>query len=68
MPQGTIKHYDHDTHTGTLVTDTLEEHAFDAETFAESGLIELRLGQRVRFEVGDGEGRARVHHLRLVSL
>ncbi len=68
MPQGTIKHFDHETRTGTLVTDSLEELSYDAETFAASGLIELRLGQRVRFDVeGDGDAR-RVQRLHLVSL
>lgn len=64
MPQGTIKDFDLDTGHGTLVADDAQEHAFDAQTFLDSGLEELRLGQRVRFRVDDD----RVISLQLVSL
>ena len=67
MPQGTIKHFDIATNTGTILLDTQEELPVDAETFAASGLLELRLGQRVRFELeGSGDTR-RVSGLTLVS-
>ena len=67
MPQGTVKHFDIATHTGTILLDDQEELPIDGETFASSGLLELRLGQRVRFEVeGSGDER-RVRHLNLVS-
>lgn len=67
MPQGTIKHFDITTNTATIMLDSQEELPVDAETFAASGLLELRMGQRVRFEVeGSGEER-RVHGLTLVS-
>ena len=68
MPQGTIKHHDHATHTGTLVTDAMEELHYDAETFAASGLVELRLGQRVRFELVEDGDVKRVRRLQVVSL
>lgn len=64
MPQGTIKDFDPETGTGTLVQDDLEELTFDTQTFLESGLHELRLGQRVRFR-RDG---ATVSDLQVVSL
>lgn len=64
MPQGTIKDFDIDTGAGTLVDDHSEELAFDARAFVDSGLQELRLGQRVRFQ-RDGD---RVSDLQLVSL
>jgi cold shock CspA family protein len=68
MPQGTVKHFDIATKTGTIVTDDQDELPFDAETFWASGLIEMRLGQRVRFEIeGSGDDR-RVQDLNLVSL
>jgi cold shock CspA family protein len=68
MAQGTVKHFDLETRSGTVLLDDQQELPFDSETFAASGLIELRLGQRVRFEIDEsGEGR-RVQHLRLVSL
>jgi cold shock CspA family protein len=68
MPQGTVKHFDPETFTGTLLTDGQEELPFDSETFRTSGLLELRLGQRVRFHVEEGEGGKRVKNLQIVSL
>lgn len=64
MPQGTIKNFDVRTRTASLLDDALVEHAVDAEAVAASGLQELRLGQRVRYEL-DGD---RVTQLDIVSL
>lgn len=67
MPQGTVKYFDTATKTGTILTDDQHELPVDAETFAASRLLELRLGQRVRFEIeGSGEDQ-RVRQLDLVS-
>lgn len=68
MPQGTIKHYDHQTHTGSLVLDDLTELTYDADTFARSQLLELRIGQRVRFDIEGAEDTRRVTNLQIVSL
>jgi cold shock CspA family protein len=68
MPQGTVKHFDPETFTGTVLTDGQEELPFDSETFRTSGRLELRLGQRVRFHVEEGEGGKRVKNLQIVSL
>lgn len=68
MPQGTIKEFDVQTNSGCLLLDNQEELPIDAETFAASGMIELRLGQRVRFEIdGSGEER-RVRDIRIVGM
>lgn len=64
MPQGTIKAFHPATSTGTLVDDGLVEHEFDETTFVGSGLRELRIGQRVRFEFEDD----RITQLNIVSL
>lgn len=64
MPQGTIRTYDVAARTATLLTDDLVEHEVDREAVVASGLMELRIGQRVRFEF-DGE---RVNQLNIVSL
>ena len=64
MPQGTIKDFDITTGTGTVVQDDLVELVIDTQTFLASGLEELRLGQRVRFE-RDGQ---HARDLQLVSL
>jgi len=67
MPQGTIKEFDVQTHSGCLLLDNQEELPIDAETFAASGMLELRLGQRVRFEIeGSGDER-RVRDIRIVG-
>ncbi|HEY8339243.1 MAG TPA: hypothetical protein VIK95_05210 [Egibacteraceae bacterium] len=68
MPQGTVKHFDLETHTGTVLLDNAEELPFDAEAFAASGLRELRLGQRVRFRVERDGDTERIRGLNLVSL
>jgi cold shock CspA family protein len=64
MPQGTIKDFDIESGAGTLVDDDSTEVSFDTRAFVDSGLEELRLGQRVRFR-RDGQ---RVTDLQLVSL
>jgi cold shock CspA family protein len=68
MPQGTIKAYHPATRTGTLIDDGLLERDFDREAFTASGLQELRIGQRVRFELEGGDDEPRVSHLNIVSL
>lgn len=68
MPQGTIRTFHPATRTGTLLDDGLVEHGFDAEAFRASGLQELRLGQRVRFEFVEDDGEPRITHLNVVSL
>jgi cold shock CspA family protein len=67
MPQGTVKYFDTTTNTATILLDNQEELSVDAATFAASGLLELRMGQRVRFELeGSGDDR-RVRDLNLAS-
>lgn len=46
--QATVKHFDPDTRSGSVVFDDGRELAFDAEAFDRGGLLKLRLGQRVR--------------------
>lgn len=69
MPQGTIKTFDPKTGAAVLLDDDLVEHHVDTEAFAASGLLELRIGQRVRYEVeDDAAGGSRVANLNIVSL
>lgn len=68
MPQGTVKAFETTTKTGTIVTDAQVELPIDRETFVDSGLLELRLGQRVRFELDEVDGDQRVRDLRLISI
>lgn len=68
MPQGTIKTFDRQTHSGSLVLDDQTELTFDTATFAASRLMELRIGQRVRFDIERTEDAPQVRNLQLVSL
>lgn len=67
MPQGTVKAFDRETGTGTVLLDNADELGVDTETFLASGLLELRLGQRVRFEISEADGSRRLTGLTLVS-
>lgn len=68
MPQGTVKSWDPKTHRALLLDDTLKELSVDAEAFAASGLLELRIGQRVRFEIEKDGDSQRVTNLNIVTL
>ena len=65
--QGTIKLYDDASKTGSVVTDDRTEVAIDARSLGDDFSLTVRLGQRVRFEVEDGEGRQVARELRLVT-
>ncbi|MGH3440638.1 MAG: cold-shock protein [Nitriliruptorales bacterium] len=68
MPQGTVKSFDPRTNHVVILDDQLREYQVDPEAFAASGLRELRLGQRVRFEIEDEGDDERVTNLNIVSL
>lgn len=68
MPQGTIKEFDVQTKTGNVLLDDQSELPIDAETFAASGMLELRLGQRVSFEVEGAGEEQRVTNLRIAGM
>jgi cold shock CspA family protein len=67
MPQGTVKSYDHERRIAVLVDDSLAEIPVGPDTIAASGLLELRLGQRVRYEVEPGDD-GKVVNLNVISL
>jgi 2-phospho-L-lactate guanylyltransferase len=65
MAQGTVKHFDAETRSGSVLLDDGTEIPIPAAAFDGSELRELRFGQRVRFElerVGDQE------HIRSIGL
>ncbi len=68
MPQGTVKSFDTTHRTAVLMDDSLVELHVDREAVAASGLLELRIGQRVRFELQQDGDDQRVTNLNLVSL
>jgi cold shock CspA family protein len=67
VPQGTIKHYDTRTHTGVLLLDDEAEVHIDAVSLEGSGLRYLRIGQRVKFDVVEEDGRALARTLRHIA-
>jgi cold shock CspA family protein len=68
MAQGTIKHYDIEQHTGSLLMDDRTEVRIDAWSTKDSGLRYLRIGQRVRFEVAELEGEKYARELRILTI
>ncbi len=57
--QATVRRFDPDTGTGSVLLDDGTEVAFDQAAFAAGGLRLLRFGQRVRVEY-DGDDVVRV--------
>ena len=54
--QGTVASFDPERHHGSLLLDDGSALDFSADAFAASGLRLLRLGQRVRIDLGpDGQ-------------
>jgi cold shock CspA family protein len=67
VEQGTIKDFDEDERTGTLLTDDRSEVAIDGGSLEGSEIRTLRIGQRVKFEVEDRDGGRFARSLRLVT-
>jgi cold shock CspA family protein len=68
MPQGTVRDFDDDARTGSLLMDDQSEVAIDATSIEGAGLRFLRIGQRVRFDVIDEGGHRVARGLRIVTL
>jgi cold shock CspA family protein len=67
VDQGTIKHFDEQDRTGSLLTDERVEVAIDATSLEGSGILTLRIGQRVKFETDERDGPAVARSLRIVT-
>jgi cold shock CspA family protein len=67
VEQGTIKEFDEGTRVGTLLTDARDEVGIDGESLEGSGIRTLRIGQRVKFETEEVDGRRVARTLRLVT-
>lgn len=68
MPQGTVKDYDVENRTGSLLTDDQQEIAIDPGSVEGAGIRYLRIGQRVKFEVADEGGKKVARTLRIVTI
>jgi cold shock CspA family protein len=67
VDQGTIRDFDDGTRTGTLLTDDRAEIAIDGTSLQGSGILTLRIGQRVKFETEEREGARVARSLRVVT-
>ena len=67
MEQGTIRDFDEQGRTGTLLTDDRTEVVIDPDSLDPSGIRTLRIGQRVKFETEEREGTTVARSLRIVT-
>ncbi len=67
MAQGTIKDFDLTGVSGSLLMDDSTEVAIDSTSLERSGILTLRLGQRVIFDLDDADGTPVARRLRLVT-
>ena len=65
--QGTVKLFDDDARTGSVVTDDRAEIAVEPASFPDDSIITLRLGQRVAFAIHEEAGRSVARDLTLVT-
>ncbi|HEU4354153.1 MAG TPA: cold shock domain-containing protein [Actinomycetota bacterium] len=68
MAQGTVKDFDIESRTGSLLREDRTEVHIDATSMEGSGLRYLRLGQRVKFDLVEEGGRKVARTLRIVTL
>jgi cold shock CspA family protein len=67
MAQGTIKDFDDETRSGTLLQDDRAEVRIDAQSLEGAGIRTLRLGQRVIYDLSEQDGAKVARRLRLVT-
>jgi cold shock CspA family protein len=68
MAQGTIKDYDDDSRTGSLLLDDRTEIGIDPVSTQGADLRLLRLGQRVKFEIAEQDGAKVARRLRILTI
>jgi len=67
VPQGTIKEYDRESRTGSLLLDDESEVGIDPTSMEGSGIRYLRIGQRVKFDLAEESGKRLARTLRIVT-
>lgn len=65
--QGTIRDYDDEERTGSLLQDDRTEVFIVPESTEGSGIRSLRIGQRVVFEVDETDQRRVARNLRIIT-
>lgn len=68
MPQGTVKDFDDEARSGSLLMEDRTEVHIDATSIEGSGIRFLRLGQRVKFDLVEESGRKIARTLRIVTI
>jgi cold shock CspA family protein len=68
MAQGTVKQFDAQTRTGSVLLDDGTEIALGADVFDRSGLLVLRFGQRVRFALSGTDDQPLITSIDLVTM
>lgn len=68
MPQGTIKQFDPQSRDGSLLMEDQAEVLIDATSVEGAGILTLRIGQRVRFDLIEEAGHKVARTLRIVTL
>ena len=68
MPQGTVKDFDAEARTGSLLMEDRTEVGIDPTSMEGSGIRSLRLGQRVKFDLVEESGHKLARTLRIVTL
>ncbi len=67
MAQGTIRDYDIEGRSGSLLMDDRTEVLIDQTSMEGSGVRYLRIGQRVVFDLAEDAGRKVARNLKIIS-
>jgi cold shock CspA family protein len=67
MAQGTIKDYDDQGKTGSLLMDDRREVTIEATSVGDPAIRTLRIGQRVKFDLEEADGGLVARDLRIVT-
>jgi cold shock CspA family protein len=67
VAQGTIKDFDEGTRMGSLLTEDRREIVIEADSIGDPAILTLRIGQRVKFDIDEHQGRPVARDLRLVT-
>jgi cold shock CspA family protein len=67
MAQGTIRDYDTDARTGSLLQDDHTDIAIDPVSVEGAGIRTLRVGQRVVYDLAEEGGRRVARNLRIIT-
>ncbi|HYU57671.1 MAG TPA: hypothetical protein VEO00_06430 [Actinomycetota bacterium] len=67
MAQGTIRDFDEEARTGSLLLDDSTEVAIDPISIEGSGIRTLRVGQRVKFDLAEEAGTKLARNLTIIT-